>query len=167
MKYTAKWKSPIGTLTIASDGTHITGLWMENQKHYCAGLSQKTEDGSSLQVIQDTIQALENYFEKKMGAFSKLPLNPQGTTFQRAVWNLLQEIPCGETRTYGQLAAALEAATGRKTSPRAIGTAVGRNPISIIIPCHRVIGADGKLIGYAGGVSRKEYLLKLENGTAL
>ena len=162
MEYTVNWKSPIGTLTIASDGANITGLWMEGQKYFCAGLSQETEDGSAQQVIQDTVQTLENYFRKKTKAFSHLPLNPQGTDFQRAVWTLLREIPYGETRTYGQLAAALEAATGRKTSPRAVGAAVGHNPISIIIPCHRVVGAGGTLTGYAGGVSRKEYLLQLE-----
>lgn len=168
MKYKVQWKSPIGTLTIASDGSTITGLWMEGQKYFCAGLQQDAVDGSDLPVIQKTILFLEQYFRKENRGNFSIPLSPEGTAFQKAVWALLQDIPQGETRTYGQIAQALEASTGRKTSPRAVGTAVGRNPISILIPCHRVIGANGSLTGYAGGISRKEFLLNLEkeNGTA-
>ena len=167
MEYKMQWKSPLGTLTIASDGRHITGLWMEGQKNFCSGLSPNSKDGSTLPVMQTTIVALDNYFQGKREDFSHLPIVASGTAFQKSVWAQLRDIPYGETRTYGQLAAALEAATGRKTSARAVGTAVGRNPVSILIPCHRVVGAGGKLTGYAGGISRKEYLLELENGTAL
>ncbi len=168
MKYQAQWKSPIGTLTIASDGNHITGLWMERQKYFCAGLWKNALDGSDLPIIQKAIVLLDQYFRKESRACFSLPLSPEGTVFQKAVWAILQDIPQGETRTYGQIAQALEATTGRKTSPRAVGTAVGKNPISILIPCHRVVGARGSLTGYAGGIVRKEFLLNLEKeiGTA-
>ena len=166
MIYAVKWKSPIGTLTIASDGESITGLWMDGQEYFCAGLKPNPQDGSQLPVIQKTIVLLEDYFQGKGLDISAICLKPTGTAFQRAVWGILLKIPYGQTRTYGQIAAAVEATRGSRTSPRAVGTAVGKNPISILIPCHRIIGANGKLTGYAGGIHRKEYLLKFENGTA-
>ena len=162
MTYIKEMHSPIGTLTIASDGVSITGLWMEGQKFFRAGLSAENQDGSSIPAIQDTIRLLEQFFQGKQTEFFNLPLNPQGTAFQKAVWHLLRQIPRGSTVTYGDIAAALEATTGRRTAPRAVGNAVGRNPISILIPCHRVTGADGSLTGYAGGLERKQFLLNLE-----
>ena len=165
MQYKAEWKSPIGTLTMASDGQAITGLWMEGQNYFAWGLSGDATDGRDLPIIRNTIRALEDYFQGNGLDLTSVSIMPQGTPFQRSVWAQLLDIPAGQTRTYGQIAAAVEAARGYKTSPRAVGTAIGRNPISILIPCHRVIGSDGKLTGYAGGIRRKEYLLKLENGT--
>ena len=165
MEYTTKWKFPIGTLTLASDGTSITGLWMEGQKYFQAGLSSEAQDGKELPVLQDTVKRLEQYFSGICTDFAELPLKPNGTDFQRAVWDQIRQIPYGKTVTYGRIAAALEAATGRRTSPRAVGSAVGRNPISILIPCHRVTGAGGALIGYAGGLERKQLLLELEKTT--
>lgn len=162
MTYIKEMHSPIGTLTIASDGVSITGLWMEGQKFFRAGLSAENQDGTSIPATQDTIRQLEQYFQGKQTEFFNLPLNPQGTAFQKAVWQLLRQIPRGSTVTYGDIAAALEASTGRRTAPRAVGNAVGRNPISILIPCHRVTGADGSLTGYAGGLERKQFLLNLE-----
>ena len=169
MEYTTQWKSPIGTLTIASDGTAITGLWMEGQRYFCAGLSPEASDGTNLAVIQDTIRFLERTFLGEPDDLQRIPMAPSGTVFQKAVWSSLAQIPRGETRTYGQIAAAVEAAIGRRTAPRAVGAAVGKNPIAILIPCHRVVGANGSLTGYAGGLERKAFLLNLEqkNGTAL
>ena len=163
MKYATTYRSPIGTLTISSDGEAITGLWMEGQSYFAAGLSENPLDGSQITVIQRTIAVLENYFQGNGLNTSEICLRPQGTPFQRAVWDQLCQIPVGETKTYGQIAAFLEASRGFKTSPRAVGNAVGRNPISILIPCHRIVGADGRLTGYAGGIARKEFLLNLEN----
>ena len=162
MKYSAALDSPVGTLTLASDGTHITGLWLEGQKYFGVGLDNNAMDCTSLPVIQGAKKWLEGYFQGAKTDYSHIPMLPEGTAYQKAVWDLLRQIPYGETRTYGQLAAELENTSGRKTSPRALGSAVGRNPISILIPCHRVIGVSGSLTGYAGGLSRKEFLLRLE-----
>ena len=162
MKYTATWESPIGTLTIASDGEFITGLWMEKQAYFAAGLSDHPLEGTKLSVIQKCIHWLECYFQGNAPSLWEIPFRPSGTPFQCSVWDQLRRIPFGETRTYGQIAAALEATRGLKAPPRAVGNAVGKNPISSLIPCHRVIGANGSMTGYAGGIERKEYLLKLE-----
>ena len=130
--YICRWMSPLGNITIASDGTSVTGLWFDGQKHY--GTTLATEPVlCDLPVFRETIAWLE-------------------------VWELLRGIPCGETVTYGELAQAMDP----PTSPRAVGNAVGRNPISILIPCHRVMGSDGSLTGYAGGTDRKKALLQLE-----
>ncbi|MCQ2287460.1 MAG: methylated-DNA--[protein]-cysteine S-methyltransferase, partial [Bacteroidales bacterium] len=102
------------------------------------------------------------YFSDENPCVKDLPLAPQGTAFRQSVWKALCEIPYGTTITYGDLAQRLSSASGRYVSPRAVGNAVGRNPISIIIPCHRVVGADGSLTGYAGGLERKRFLLRLE-----
>ena len=151
--------SPLGTLTLAADGDALTGLWMEGQKYFRAGIPADAAE-LDLPVFSRAEAYLNAYFS---GApLPPLPsLRPAGTPFQRAVWTLLTEIPCGHTRTYGELAAKLRR-RGLGGSPRAVGAAVGRNPISILIPCHRVVGVDGSLTGYAGGVTRKRFLLELE-----
>ena len=147
--------SPVGTLTLASDGTALTGLWLENQKYFAAGLSVEAEKAPDLPIFQQTADWLSGYFSGQIPV--NLPLlTPIGSPFRQAVWNCLLVIPYGETRTYGELAAALG------SSPRAVGGAVGHNPISILIPCHRVMGAGGRLTGYAGGVDKKAFLLELE-----
>lgn len=110
-------------------------------------------------ALPEVTQQLREYFDGERTVFD-LPLNPVGTEFQRSVWSEMAAIPYGETLTYGDIAAAL----GRPSASRAVGTAVGRNPISIVVPCHRVVGSSGKLVGYAGGVDRKEYLLAHERG---
>lgn len=147
--------SPIGTLRLASDGTALTGLWLKNQKYFAAGLEPEAESTQALPIFQTTILWLDTYFAGKQ-PLSLPPLSPRGSEFRQAVWNLLLGIPYGQTSTYGQLAKKLN------SSPRAIGNAVGHNPISILIPCHRVLGADGGLTGYAGGLEKKRSLLKLE-----
>ncbi len=153
--------SPVGRLTAASDGESINGLWIEGQKYFEASLGSKWERGDA-PVFDRLERWLERYFSgKKPGAY-ELPVAPVGSEFRRAVWKCLMDIPYGETVTYGEIAARVGGSLGRGTSARAVGGAVGHNPISIIIPCHRVIGADGSLTGYAGGLDVKKWLLKHE-----
>jgi methylated-DNA-[protein]-cysteine S-methyltransferase len=147
-------------LTLASDGTAITGLWIEGQKYFAATLAPDAIEQANLPVFIQTKAWLDAYFTG--GALPMLPpLAPAGTEFRKMVWSLLLEIPYGQTTTYGELAQTL-LKLGQQASARAVGGAVGHNPISILIPCHRVIGADGSLTGYAGGVDIKRKLLKLE-----
>lgn len=160
MHFTCKIQTPLGEMLAASDGSALTGLWFEGQKHFAAGLNLPGE-AKKLPLFDEVKRQLEDYFNGSLRRFS-VALRPHGTPFCQSVWNLLEEIAYGETVTYGELAARLNAEANRKTSARAVGTAVGLNPISIIIPCHRVVGADGKLTGYAGGLERKRSLLKIE-----
>lgn len=153
--------SPLGPLLLACDEAGLTGLWFQGQRHFALGLPPSARPGGHphLQAAQAWLQA---YF-----AACPLPppppLNPQGTPFQQRVWQALLRIPHGQTVTYGQLAGLLNAsAPGPKTSPRAVGHAVGRNPIALVVPCHRVVGAGGRLTGYAAGLDRKRRLLELE-----
>lgn len=147
--------SPVGLLRMASDGTALTGLWLENQKYFAAGLAPEAQKAPALPVFRETRLWLDAYFAGKRPP--ALPsLAPAGSAFRQAVWNRLLEIPYGQIRTYGALAAELG------SSPRAVGGAVGHNPISILIPCHRVLGSRGSLTGYAGGVDKKRFLLSLE-----
>lgn len=146
---------PIGSLLLASDGTAITGLWLEGQKYFAAGLDSDAEENPALPVFQKASSWLDAYFAQR-DLPPLPPLAPVGSPFRLSVWERLQAIPYGQTRTYGELSAELH------SSPRAVGSAVGHNPISILIPCHRVLGTDGSLTGYAGGLNKKELLLKLE-----
>ena len=159
MTITAARPSPLGELILVSDGSALTGLRFTGQRHFPAGLPAPGPVSAS-EVFEDTARWLELYFSGERP--SLLPrLSPEGTAFQRAVWERLLRIPYGKTVTYAELAA------GLGTSARAVGGAVGRNPISLIIPCHRVVGAGGALTGYAGGIGRKEALLRFERGGAL
>ncbi len=160
MTYLTKLASPLGPLTLASDGEALTGLWLEGQKYYAAGLEAETGKRPDLAVFCQVELWLEAYF-KRRDLPSLPPVAPRGSKFQKRVWKLLLEIPLGKTTTYGALAERLKAA-GVSASPQAVGGAVGRNPVSILIPCHRVVGADGSLTGYAGGVEKKRFLLELE-----
>lgn len=160
MTYLMKLSSPLGPLCLASDGESVTGLWLEGQKYFAAGLEAETEERSELPAFRQAETWLRAYFEKR-GLPPLPPLAPRGSGFRQKVWKLLLEIPFGETTTYGALAERLRAA-GVPASPQAVGGAVGHNPISILIPCHRVVGADGSLTGYAGGVDKKRFLLELE-----
>lgn len=155
MVYRSTCPSPLGLLTLASDGDALTGLWVEGQKYF--GLFPEpplTED--ALPVFREARRWLEAYFAGERPDPRALPLAPQGSPFRHRVWQLLLDIPYGETAAYGELAARLG------SSPRAVGGAVGHNPISLIIPCHRVLGAGGALTGYAGGLERKLWLLRHE-----
>ncbi len=161
MYYFSSLDSPLGTITLASDGTALTGLWFDGQKYDRAGLSAQAEQ-ADLPVFTQARQWLTRYFRAEP-AGELPPLAPAGTVFQQTVWTILGEIPYGQTRTYGQIAVETAARLGRpQAAARAVGSAIGRNPISILIPCHRVIGAGGSLTGYAGGIARKRAMLALE-----
>ena len=157
MTYAAYYFSPLGRIVLMSDGTALTELdFAEGVPEVSAVHTQK-----DLPVFREVCRWLDVYFAgRDPGALP--PLAPHGTAFQQAVWNILRGIPYGTTTTYGGIAARIAAARGGRMSAQAVGGAVGRNPISILIPCHRVIGADGSLTGYAGGLDKKEYLLELE-----
>ncbi len=161
MQYTGTYSSPLGQITLAADSVGLTGLWFEGQKHFGAKLDKNALD-KDLPVFTDARIWLDKYFSGAEPNF-EIPVHLIGTDFQLEVWTLLREIPYGKTVTYGELAAKLAARRGiSKMCPRAVGSAIGKNPISIIVPCHRVLGAGGKLTGYAGGIERKIRLLELE-----
>ena len=147
--------SPVGPLTIAgrADGT-VTHLCLTEQRHAPKQLSSWARDGSA---FSDVARQLDGYFAGRRRTF-EFPMEMAGTPFQRQVWNALQQIPYGETATYGDIASMI----GKPSACRAVGLANGRNPIAIVVPCHRVIGKSGALTGYGGGLTRKEQLLALE-----
>ena len=162
MMYTANYSSPVGTLLLAERDGKLAGVWIEGQKYFPASLGAEGRRCEDQPVLRQTEEWLDRYFAGEKPAAGELPLWPAGSEFQQAVWRLLCEIPYGETVTYGELARKLAARLGREVSARAVGGAVGRNPISVIIPCHRVVGADGSLTGYAGGLQKKFCLLAHE-----
>ena len=158
--FTTTLPSPLGPLTLASDGAAITGLWLAGQKYFASTLDIHASPAPDLPVFGQAAAWLTAYFTgAPLPAMP--PLAPSGSPFRQAVWALLGEIPYGATTTYGALAQALRA-RGIAAAPQAVGGAVGHNPISLLIPCHRVVGADGSLTGYAGGVEKKRFLLELE-----
>ena len=167
MHYTTLYHSPLGEIILAGTDTHLTGLWFKDQKHVMANLPKNTmhkDENLSLPcALNESLHWLDIYFSGKMPDFTP-PVHLSGTAFQMEVWNLLKDIPYGKTTTYGNIASALaKQRRAASMSAQAVGNAVGRNPISIIIPCHRVIGANGTLTGYAGGIERKKALLISEN----
>lgn len=165
MRWIHAYESPLGRLLLASDGEAVTGLWFEGQKHFAAGLAENAEE-KDLPVFRLADWWLDTYFAGKKPN-DVPPLRLSGTAFSRAVWEELLLIPWGQTVAYGEIAKRTAARLGRAcTSPRAVGAAVGRNPVSLMVPCHRVIGADGALTGYAGGLERKKWLLALEKDGA-
>ncbi len=161
MFHAVTYDSPLGKLTIASDARNIVGLRNEGQKNFESTLRGEEEDGANLPVLRAACGWLDRYFAGGRPLPSELPLAPQGRAFRLRVWKELCAIPCGTVTSYGRMAERL-GAEGRGTSARAVGGAVGHNPISIIIPCHRVVGARGDLTGYAGGMEKKRFLLHLE-----
>ena len=160
MEYLHVCSSPLGEITLSGDGEALTGLWFQGQRYFGSTLSGG-EAEKSLPLFDRTEEWLNVYFSGREPGFLP-PLRPRGSPFRQRVWELLQEIPYGQTVTYGDLARQFTRETGRPASPRAVGGAVGHNPISLLIPCHRVLGAGGGLTGYAGGVDRKRRLLELE-----
>ena len=164
LDYICHYDSPLGGITLAADGAALTGLWFDGQKHFGATLSANPIEKQH-PVFQETKRWLDIYFSGRDPAFTP-PLHLRATPFRRAVWEILLTIPYGRTTTYGAIAARLAGLTGERVSARAVGGAVGHNAISLIIPCHRVIGADGALTGYAGGTERKLYLLRVESAPA-
>ncbi len=161
MEYTNEYVSPLGKILLASDGHALTGLWFEGQKYFAAKLDREHEE-KNLPVFAQTAEWLALYFNGKKSAFTP-PLTLKGTPFQKEVWEILLEIPFGQTTTYAEIAAEIARRRGLASmSAQAVGSAVAHNPISLIIPCHRVVGADGSLTGYAGGLEKKEWLLAME-----
>lgn len=148
-------------MTLASDGSSLTGVWFDDQKHYGSSLSEYCIE-ETIPLLTETKRWLDIYFSGREPGFT-LPLLFRGTSFHKTVWRLLLTVPYGRTVTYGELARQIgQLEHIQNMSSRAIGAAVGRNPISLIVPCHRVIAADGSLTGYAGGIERKAALLRLE-----
>ena len=182
MVYSCKYYSPIGDILIASDEVGLTGLWFVGQKYFASTLpdeyvtgldisakhmadNQLTDKAASCEneIIADTRHWLDIYFSGKNPDFTP-PLHPSGSAFRQEVWQILLHIPYGKTMTYGKIAKKLEATHSHtKMSAQAVGGAVGHNEISIIIPCHRVVGTSGSLTGYAGGIDKKIALLELEH----
>lgn len=154
MYYSTDYHSPIGKMLIASDGEAICGVWFYGQKHFPSTDFIVNDD---LAIFKKVLDWFDDYFNGKNPKVN-FRLKPHGSQFRQRVWKILSEIPYGETRTYGEIASMISPTM----SAQAVGGAVGHNPISIIVPCHRVLGKDGKLTGYAGGIDRKISLLELE-----
>jgi methylated-DNA-[protein]-cysteine S-methyltransferase len=150
-RYHSQVPSPVGVLTLTSDGDALTGLYMENQKHRPELPAHSVRDDSRFTEVREQLAA---YFAGELQRFD-VRLDAAGTAFQQRVWQALTAIPFGATETYGGLATRL----GKPSASRAVGLANGRNPIGIIVPCHRVLGANGALTGYGGGLERKQWLL--------
>ena len=161
--FESRLHSPLGEVRLRSDGESLTGLWFVGQVNDAKAISD-LEIKNDLPIFGQVESWLESYFSGKQTSIT-IPLQPKGTSFQQRVWQILQEIPYGETMTYGEIAQRIAKEKGvANYSAQAVGQAVGKNPISILIPCHRVLGKNGALTGYAGGVHRKEQLLQLERG---
>lgn len=160
---TAYYNSPIGKMLLAERNHALIGIWIEGQEKAIDSWKEEKQERKDSPVLSQTKQWLDHYFKGEKMEIGSLPLAPEGSEFRRAVWKILCEIPYGQVTTYGKIAKRI--ASDRKLehmSAQAVGGAVGHNPVSIIIPCHRVIGADGSLTGYAGGVEKKVRLLELE-----
>ena len=155
--YSTNYSSPLGEMLIASDGEAICGLWFCGQKHFLSSVNDEIIENNDLTIFMDVKDWLDEYFRRNNPEIN-FKLNPTGSDFRHKVWDILMEIPYGETLTYGEIASRLSPTM----SAQAVGGAVGHNPISILIPCHRVMGANEKLTGYAGGLDRKKKLLELE-----
>ena len=161
--FESRLHSPLGEVRLRSDGESLIGLWFVGQVNDAKDIDD-IEIKNDLPIFGQVESWLESYFSGKQTSIT-IPLQPKGTSFQQRVWQILQEIPYGETMTYGEIAHRIAKEKGVETfSAQAVGQAVGKNPISILIPCHRVLGKNGALTGYAGGVHRKEKLLQLERG---
>lgn len=179
MIHTMRYDSPVGPLLLAEKEGALAGLWIEGQKYYLGSLREEIlrcekndqpvlwceegKEAADTGILTRTKEWLDRYFAGERPGIPELTLAPAGNEFRREVWRILCEIPYGEVTTYGEIARRTAAQRGVESmSPQAVGGAVGHNPISIIIPCHRVIGTDGSLTGYAGGLARKRWLLSLE-----
>lgn len=163
MYYKTFYPSLVGKMTLVSDGENLTGLWIDGQKYAQSALSGRVEEKDDLVVFRQTRAWLDAYFQGKRPDISALALAPQGNGFRQAVWKILCKIPYGQVVTYGDIARLIARERGvANMSAQAVGGAVGHNPISVIIPCHRVVGAHGNLTGYAGGIGLKIKLLTHE-----
>jgi len=158
------YNSPIGDILIAAKGEKLVGLWIENQKYYLENFTEEKIETQNSVILNKTKKWLDSYFNGDKPNINELSIEFIGTDFRKRIWQVLCEIPYGKTVTYKYIAEKIAKEKGIKTmSAQAVGSAVGHNPISIIVPCHRVVGTDGSLTGYAGGLDKKMYLLKHEN----
>ena len=163
MYYMTQCESPVGQITLASDGQNLVGLWLKGQKYFGDTVNEEMKTADDLDIFKATNNWLNRYFAGENPAISELALAPIGGTFRQEVWRLLCEIPYGEVTTYGEIARKVaEKLLKTNLSAQAVGGAVGHNPVSIVIPCHRVVGTNGSLTGYAGGVDKKIWLLTHE-----
>ena len=161
MEYISYYQSPIGKMLLTADGIGLTGVWFDKQKYFARSLGKEWEEKEQ-EVLRDTKKWFDIYFSGNEPKFS-VPLHLIGTPFQMEVWEILLTIPYGKTMTYGEIAKKIAVRRGmERMSAQAVGGAVGQNPIGVIVPCHRVIGAKGSLTGYAGGIDKKIKLLQLE-----
>ena len=164
MIYISHYSSPLGNILLASKNNELIGLWFEGQKYYLASINGEMQEKNDEEIFLKTKDWLDRYFKGEQPNIKELSLNPIGSDFRKKVWKILCDIPYGKTITYKEIADKISKERGLKSmSAQAIGGAVGHNPISIIIPCHRVIGSNGKLVGYALGLDMKKYLLDLES----
>lgn len=157
-----RYASPLGEIYLAAGGGKLLGAWIEGQKYFAASIKENVTECDA-PVLQRAKNWLDSYFAGEKPKIGSLPLAPEGSEFRRIVWNLLCEIPYGQVVTYGEVARRAAAVMGKtRMAAQAVGGAVGHNPISIIIPCHRVVGANGSLTGYGGGIGKKIWLLEHE-----
>lgn len=165
MRYYTTYESPLGKIFISGDENAVQGLWFSEQKFF-PSIEMLGEENNDLQIFNHVKSNITSYFYGEIKHIN-IPIKPAGTEFQCLIWQILQTIPYGQTMTYGEIAIIAAQRLGRKAmSAQAVGNAVGHNPISILIPCHRVIGTDGSLTGYAGGLWRKKALLELESANS-
>jgi len=154
-----EYESPLGRIFLAGEGDFLTGLWFDGQKYFPDLPAERTETP----ILRQTENWLDRYFAGEQPEIDELPLAPKGSEFQQQVWALMRQIPYGQTTCYAELSRRVARLRGLEhMSAQAVGGAVGHNPISVIQPCHRVLGSDGSLTGYAGGLKRKAWLLELE-----
>ena len=163
MFYKSEYSSPLGKIILASNERSLVGLWFEGQKYFEENIQDSKTEKEETKIIIDAKQWLNEYFQNKKPNIEKLKLEPTGNEFRKSIWKLLCAIPYGKTTTYSEIAKQITKERGiEKMSAQAVGNAIGHNPISIIIPCHRVIGKNGHLTGYAGGIEIKQKLLEFE-----
>ena len=161
MTFIQHYQSPLGGILLAADEVGLVGLWFDGQKYFANTLPAETVQENT-PILTEATRWLDLYFAGRVPDFTP-PLHPAGSAFRKAVWDILLTIPYGQTVTYGDIAKQLAAQQGGRVSAQAVGGAVGHNKVSLIIPCHRVVGANGSLTGYAGGIDKKIKLLELEH----
>ena len=163
MLYRINYESPLGQINVASDGENIVELWLVGQRGFCGGIEEEPDIAERIPVLEKAREWLDRYFAGDKPIPQELPLAPVGGSFRQEVWKILCKIPYGELITYGEIARRIAAKRGiEKMAAQAVGGAVGHNPISIVIPCHRVVGTGGNLTGYGGGIHLKQALLAHE-----
>ena len=163
MYYKTSYISPLGKMTLASDGENLIGLYFDGQKYFLSSIKSEIIENNGLEIFKKTKKWLDEYFKGKNPSGKGLKLKLEGSDFRKTVWQKLRSIPYGKTASYNDIAKSIAAEKRiKRMSCQAVGSAIGHNPISIIIPCHRVVGTNGNLTGYAAGVEIKKKLLELE-----